>query len=95
MGAYTIFLCPAANVSLSDITELMEESVKMKEFNHPNILNLIGVCVDADPAPYIVMPYMENGSLLSYLKRERPKLTIVEGADPELVSADFNKLDPL
>ncbi len=64
---------------------MLEESVKMKSFDHPNILSLIGVCVDAGSAPYIVMPYMENGSLLSYLKRERPKLTIIEGADPELV----------
>ena len=64
----------------------MKESLKMQSFTHPNVLNLIGVCIDAGPTPYIVMPYMENGSLLSYLKKERPKLTIVEGADPELVS---------
>ncbi len=75
------------DVTASDINELLEESVKMKMFDHPNVLNLIGVCVDAGPSPYIVMPYMENGSLLSYLKRERPKLTIVEGAEPELVTS--------
>ena len=57
----------------------------MKAFQHKNILNLIGVCIDAGAAPYIVMPYMLNGSLLSYLRKERPKLTIVEGAADELV----------
>ena len=72
--------------SINDITELLDESLKMKSFSHPNILNLIGVCVDAGPAPYVIMPYMANGSLLHYLRKERPQLTIAEGAEPELVS---------
>ena len=46
---------------------------------------MIGVCIDAGAAPYLVMPYMLNGSLLSYLRKERPKLTIVEGAMDDLV----------
>ena len=70
----------------SNISELLDESLKMKTFSHPNILNLIGVCIDAGPAPYIVMPYMEMGSLLQYLKRERPHFTIAEGAELDLVS---------
>ena len=72
--------------SPSDISELLDESLKMKAFSHPNILNLIGVCVDAGPAPYVVMPYMERGSLLHFLKKERPHFTLAEGADSELVS---------
>ena len=72
--------------SMRDITELLDESLKMKSFSHPNILNLIGVCVDAGPAPYVVMPYMANGSLLHYLRKERPHLTIAEEVEPELVS---------
>ena len=49
----------------------MDESVKMKRFNHPNIINLIGVCVDAGPAPYVVMPFMDNnyGTMLLYFCR--------------------------
>ena len=72
--------------SASDISELLDESLKMKAFSHPNILNLIGVCVDGGPAPYVVMPYMEKGSLLHFLKKERPHFTLAEGADSELVS---------
>ena len=63
----------------------MEESVKMKQFNHPNVMNLIGVCMNAGPAPYIVMPFMANGSLLSYLRKERPNLLLNETADEDLV----------
>ncbi len=36
-------------------------------------------------APYLVMPYMANGSLLSYLRNERPNLTIADEAGDELV----------
>ena len=60
--------------------------MKMKDFDHPNILKLIGVSIDAGQSPYIVMPYMANGSLLSYLKKERPNLTIAVGSDEDMVS---------
>ena len=48
----------------------------MKEFDHPNVLRLVGVCMDGGPAPYIVMPFMCNGSLLSYLKKDRNNLVL-------------------
>ena len=54
--------------------DLHKECLKMSEFDHPNVLNMMGVCLDGGPAPYIVMPFMENGSLLSYLRKEREKL---------------------
>ena len=59
--------------------------MKMKQFNHPNVMNLIGVCLNAGPAPYIVMPFMANGSLLSYLRKERPNLLLDENADDDSV----------
>ena len=65
--------------------EIMTESMKMKEFEHPHVLGLIGVCIDAGPAPYIVMPFMANGSLLSYLRKERSNLLLDETADEDLV----------
>ena len=68
------------------IEKIMEESVKMRQFNHPHVMNLIGVCLNAGPAPYIVMPYMANGSLLSYVKRERSILVLKEDADEDTVS---------
>ena len=71
----------------NEINKIMEESVKMKQFNHPNVMNLIGVCTNAGPAPYLVMPFMTNGSLLSYLKNERPNLLLDETADEDLVRA--------
>ena len=58
----------------------------MKHFDHPNVLHLIGVCLDAGPAPYVVMPYMANGSLLHYLKKERNNLVLPVGVDEDVVS---------
>ena len=63
----------------------MAESERMKKFNHPNVMNLIGVCIDVGEKPYIVMPFMANGSLLTYLKKERSYFTIAEDARDEVV----------
>jgi len=64
---------------------MMDESLKMKRFNHPNVINLIGVCTDAGPAPYIIMPFMANGSLLSYLRQHRSELMLPDTADEDVV----------
>ena len=60
--------------------------MKMKHFDHPNVLSLIGVCLDAGSAPYVVIPYMANGSLLHYLKKERKGLVLSTDVDDDVVS---------
>ena len=62
----------------SDIEGMVSEMSKMKEFDHPNVMSLIGVCLDAGPGVSIVMPFMANGSLLDYLRKERDKLYLSE-----------------
>lgn len=61
----------------------------MKEIQHPHVMNLIGVCVDAGPAPYIVLPYMGNGDLLSYLKKHRKALLVTKEIEDDEVSPSF------
>ena len=58
----------------------------MKNFKHPNVLNMIGVSLDTGVSPYIVMPYMANGSLLAYLKKMRPNLTVHKDAPGHIVN---------
>ena len=58
------------------VKDLLEECLKMKEFDHPNVLEVRGVCLDGGPAPYIIMPFMKNGSLLSYLQENRASLVL-------------------
>lgn len=45
------------------------------DFNHPNILHLIGVCFNSeDNLPSIVLPYMAKGDLRSFLRAKRATL---------------------
>ena len=66
---------------------MMKESEKMQGFEHPHILNIIGMCIDAGIAPYIIMPFMANGSLLAYIKKEKMNL-VVPNAEDELASLE-------
>ena len=71
-------------------TDMMKESEKMQDFEHPHVLNITGVCLDAGSAPYIVMPFMANGSLLAYIKKEKMSLVIPnDTADEEMASSYY------
>ena len=68
-----------------EVDKFVEESLTMSRFKHAHVMGLIGVCLDAGSAPYIVMPYMANGSLLHYLKRERNNLVFAEDSEEDEV----------
>ncbi|XP_064389993.1 uncharacterized protein LOC135337904 [Halichondria panicea] len=69
--------------SSMDIQFLMSEIIKMKDFNHPHVMPLIGVCLDAGPGVSMVMPHMTNGSVLDYLKKERSGLKLTDNCSKE------------
>ena len=71
----------------NDVLLLMHEVIRMHEFAHPNIMSLIGVCFN--PGVGIVMPFMTNGSVLSYLKKEKATLLLRE-AEEEVVCTVSN-----
>ena len=73
----------------TDIESLVAEIIKMKDFQHSNVMSLIGVCLDAAPGVSIVMPFMANGSLLDYLKRERNNIYLPETSEIDEVSSLF------
>ena len=68
----------------------MKECSKMSQFDHPNVLPLVGVCVDGGPAPYIIMPFMANGSLLAYLKKNKKSLVVSNENDDEGYNYDVS-----
>ena len=72
--------------SQTEFDKFLEESLKMSRFKHSHIMSLVGVCLDAGSAPLIIMPYMENGSLLQYLKHERETLVVSEENEEDDVS---------
>ena len=57
----------------SDKEKLLKEVTTMLSFDHPNVMSLIGVCIDGE-MPLIIMPYMSNGRVLGYVKRNKTKL---------------------
>ena len=70
--------------TLNDVESMVSEIIKMQEFNHPHVLSLIGVCLDTGPGVSMVMPFMTNGSLKDYLKKERNNIELNDN-DPDKV----------
>ena len=56
---------------------MLNECSKMNNFSHSNVLTLRGVCLDGGTVPYLIMPFMANGSLLAYLKKNRETLIVI------------------
>ena len=77
------------NFTEDDIEDLLKEGLKMKQFSHPHVLGLLGVCLDAGPAPFIVLPFMTGGSLLSYAKNNRSTLVRKVDEEDDVVSKNF------
>ncbi len=61
--------------SYKNIRDFIEESALMHSFDHPNVLGLIGISLDKNSSPYIILPYMENGDLRTFLKNKREVAT--------------------
>ena len=67
----------------SAVGELLSECAKMKDFDYLHVMTLKGVCLDGGPVPFIILPYMANGDLLSYLKKERHNLVVKDAVDSD------------
>ena len=68
---FSLLLLPiyrAVKPEESDMVELfLREAVIMKDFNHRNVLRLIGVTFEPDGSPMVVLPYMANADLRQYI----------------------------
>ena len=68
--------------SLENLKSVLHESILMKKFDHPNVLPIFGVCLEnnlENGLPFIVLPFMANGDLKSYLTdlRRKSELLVV------------------
>ena len=63
----------------------------MLSFNHPNVMSLIGMCFDGD-LPLLIMPFMINGTLLNYVKRNIETLYLALSVDERQVSLCFSNI---
>ncbi|XP_015241129.1 PREDICTED: tyrosine-protein kinase receptor UFO [Cyprinodon variegatus] len=60
----------------SEMEDFLREAACMKEFDHPNVMRLLGVCLqtvesEGYPSPVVILPYMKHGDLHSYLLYSR------------------------
>lgn len=54
---------------LQDMDKFLQEADILKQYEHPNIVRLIGVCAEKEPV-YIVMELMPGGALLDFLRKK-------------------------
>uniref|UniRef100_A0A8C1RHT6 receptor protein-tyrosine kinase n=1 Tax=Cyprinus carpio TaxID=7962 RepID=A0A8C1RHT6_CYPCA len=63
------------NFSQREIEEFLNEAACMKDFHHPNVIRLLGVCLEVVsghfPKPMVVLPFMKYGDLHSFLLLSR------------------------
>lgn len=57
------------------IEKFLQEGIAMKNFNHPHVLSLIGLCLGYKKEPMVILPFMANGDLRTYVK-DQSKVTI-------------------
>ncbi|XP_006876512.1 PREDICTED: tyrosine-protein kinase Mer [Chrysochloris asiatica] len=63
------------NFSQREIEEFLSEAACMKDFCHPNVIRLLGVCIEMSaqriPKPMVILPFMKYGDLHTYLLYSR------------------------
>ena len=78
-----------------ELNDFVREGLQMRDFKHPNVMELYGICWSEDPthpnhlSPFIVLPYMELGDLKMYLRKRRPGKMPAEER-PKQVKTIFN-----
>ena len=64
----------------------------MLSFQHPNLMSLVGVCLDGE-MPLLIMPFMSNGSVLEYIRHHKQELLLTSEATDEEVLNDLTFID--
>ncbi|UJR25877.1 hypothetical protein I4U23_007227 [Adineta vaga] len=62
--------------NVASMHEFLFEANRMKDFSHPNVLSLIGVVWDPVRKAMVLLPYMKNGDLRSYISNEKNRPTV-------------------
>ena len=67
----SIYSVDSQYISSTDGRKFLEEALRMRDFDHPHILTLIGIALDKDcDMPLVVLPFMRHGDLLSFIRDE-------------------------
>ena len=60
----------------SDTIKFLEEGLLMKDFDHMNVLGLVGLTFDPSGKPLIILPLMSHGDLRSFVMKA-PKVGVL------------------
>ncbi|XP_071961209.1 hepatocyte growth factor receptor-like [Antedon mediterranea] len=60
--------CLLPGSSQTEMVHFLEEGMIMKDFKHENVLALIGVCINKEGIPLVILPFMKHGDLLMYIR---------------------------
>ena len=66
--------CRMDAVQMQDMDKFLKEAEILKQYSHPNIVRLIGICAEEQPV-YIVMELMPGGAFLDFLRRKGDRQT--------------------
>ena len=72
----THFSCIAL-LAVNDKDRLLKEVLLMLNFNHPNVMSLIGLSFEGE-MPLLIMPFMSKGNVLGYVREHRETLFLTD-----------------
>ena len=65
---FQLCICVDSDLNQKAVENFVQEGIIMKNFNHPHVLSLLGLCLGYKKEPMVILPFMANGDLRSYVK---------------------------